>query len=180
MDNILNFLLLAKEILPRIGMVLFVWGTIDNYFLTRYRGKTNRGFTIWSRPLKHDEQHFLENLREDVIDTTKKRIGFQTVTKTSFITLNKREVLIRYSHIGQRTSWPLVGYVDLSVPEPQMEYRLSLPMLVATILFTFINIILVVVLLLAFIFSWLFEAGDLKNYLSQKTDLYFAKQNSKI
>ena len=94
--------------------------------------------------------------------------------------VDSRKVLIRFNHMGQRTSWPLVGYVDLSLPEPQMEYRLSLPMLVGTILIMLFNIIIVIVLLLAFVFSWLFETGGLKKYLSQKTDLYFVKQNPKI
>jgi hypothetical protein len=178
MDNIRDFLLLAKIILPGIGIVLFLWGNIDNYFLTRYGGKLNRGFTIWSGPLKPDEQQFLENLKEDVVDINKKRFGFQTRTKKSFIMVNGKDVLIRFSRMGQRTSWPLVGYVDLSLPKPLMEYRLSLPMLMSTILIMLVHIIVVVVLSVAFVLSWMFETGGLGNYLSQKADLYFVRQNS--
>src|SRR5258706_7509405 len=127
MDNIRHLLSLAQEILPVIGVLFFLWGTLDNYFLTRYEGKINRGFPMWSRILKSDELHFLENLKEDVIDINKKKIGFRTITKTSFIAVNNREVLIRYSNIKQRTSWPIVGYVDLSLSNPALEYRLSFP-----------------------------------------------------
>ncbi len=171
MENFPGFLLLARQVLPVIGLMLFVWGTLDNYFLTRYGGKINRGFTIWSQPLRPDERQFLENLKEDIVDINQKRIGFQTITKTSFIAKNNQEVLIRYSRIGQGTSCPIVGYVDLSLPGPVLEYRLSFPMLLGIILIMLINIIVVVVLSVAFLVSWLFETGGLRSYLSRKVDL---------
>jgi hypothetical protein len=172
MANIRDFLLLAQTILPAIGLWLFFWGIVDNYFLTRYGGKLNRGFTIWSHPLRTDELQFLNNLKEDIVDIKERRFGLQTRTKKDFVMVDGREVLIRFSHMGQRTSWPLVGFVDLSLSEPLLEYRLSLPMLIGTILIMLVNIIVVAVLSIAFVFSWLFETGGLRNYLSQKIDLY--------
>jgi hypothetical protein len=180
MANIRDFLLLAQTILPSVGLVLFFWGIIDNYFLTRYGGRINRGFTVWAQPLKTDERQFLNNLKEDIVDIKERRFGLRTRIKKDFVMVDNRKVLIRFNQMGQRTSWPLVGYIDLSLPEPQTEYRLSLPMLVGTILIMLFNIIIVIVLLLAFVFSWLFEIGGLKKYLSQKTDLYFVKQSPKI
>jgi len=172
MADIRDFLLLAQTILPAIGIGLFFWGTVDNYFLTRYGGRLNRGFTIWSHPLQTDELQLLNNLKEDIVDIKERRFVLRTKIRKDFVMVNGREVLIRFNHMGQRTSWPLVGYVDLSLSEPLLEYRLSLPMLIGTILIMIVNIVVVVVLLLAFVFSWLFEAGGLRNYLSQKADLY--------
>jgi hypothetical protein len=178
MNNVRDFLPLIKDILLSIGIVLFLWGMVENYFLTRYGGKLNRGFTIWSQPLTANEQQFLENLKEDILDIKKRQFGLRTIIKKDFIVKDGNEALIRFNHMGQRTSWPLVGYVDLSLPEPRMEYRLSLPILSGSILIMFINIIIAVVLVAAFVFSWLFESGGLRNYLSQKIDLFFIKQNS--
>jgi len=172
MANIRDLLLAAQIILPAVGLGLFFWGTVDNYFLTRYGGRINRGFTIWTQPLKSDERQFLNNLREDIVDIKERRFGFQTRIRKDFVMVNSGEVLIRFNRMGQRTSWPLVGYVDLSLSEPLLEYRLSLPMLIGTILIMLVNIIVVVVLSIAFVFSWLFETGGLRNYLSQKIDLY--------
>jgi len=178
MENIRGFLLVMKDILFSIGIVFLLWGAIDNYFLTRYGGRLNRGFTIWSQPLKENERQYLENLKEDILDIKERRFGFQKIIKKDFIVKDGNAVLIRFNHMGQRTSWPLVGYVDLSSLEPCMEYRLSLPMFVGSILIMFINIIIFIVLSIAFVFSWLNESGGLKNYLSQKADLYFVKHNS--
>ena len=174
-DNIQDFLLRAKEILPVIGIGLFLCGTIDNYFLTRYGGKLNRGFTIWSQPLKEDQRRFLANLNDDIVD--KRQVGILIkITRTSFISVKDREALIRYNNTGQGTSWPMVGYVDLSSPNPVLEYRSSLLMLIATLLISLIQIIVFVVLAIGFLIGWLSETGGIKNYLSQKTDLYFVRQ----
>lgn len=178
MTTIHNFLLLLQELLPGIAIILFLSGIIDNYFLTRYEGRLDRGITVWSRPLKSDEYLFLTNIQHDIVDVNKKRFGFQTIIRTSFVAAKNDAALIRFGRIGQRTSWPLVGYVDLSLPKPRLEYRLSFLMLLGTIFLVFVNVIMAMVLVLAFVFSWLFEAGGLNNYLSQKTDIYFVKQNS--
>ena len=173
MDNVRDILLFLWAALPEIGILLFLWGTIDNYFLIRYGGRVNRGFTVWSRPIREDEQQFLENLREDILDAKTRRFGLYTRIKKDFIMVSSKEVLIRFNKMGQRTSWPLVGYVNLSLPKPVLEHRLSLPMLIGTVLIVTIHLIIAAVLTTAFVFSWLFEAGGLNNYLSQKVNLYF-------
>lgn len=173
MDNVRDIFLFLWAALPEIGILLFLWGTIDNYFLIRYGGRVNRGFTVWSRPIREDEQQFLENLREDILDAKTRRFGLYTRIKKDFIMVSSKEVLIRFNKMGQRTSWPLVGYVNLSLPKPVLEHRLSLPMLIGTVLIVTIHLIIAAVLTTAFVFSWLFEAGGLNNYLSQKVNLYF-------
>src|SRR5215510_6037951 len=95
MDRMQDFFVLTTEIFRGIGIVIFLWGIIDNYFLTRYGGKLNRGFTIWRQPLNEDQRRFLANLHEDIVD--KRQIGFLIKrTETSFISVKDREALIRY------------------------------------------------------------------------------------
>jgi hypothetical protein len=173
MDTIRNSLSQFFEIAPNIAFALLIWGVVDNYFLARYDGKLNRGFTIWKTPIKNDEQQFLLTLKEDIVE--RKKIG-PWRTKTSFIMVKDGEALIRYSNPSQNTSWPLVGYVDIFSPNVMLEYRLSLPMLVGTVFLSSIQIFIVAFLSVAFGISWLFEAGGIRNYLSQKVDLYFVRQ----
>ena len=173
MENIIKFLLPILSFLPYIGIAFFIWGIVDNYFLIRYGGKLNRGFTVWKKVLTGSERHFLLNLSEDIVEKTKIGIGR---TKTNFFAKQGDAVLIRYSNPGQKTSWPIVFYVDLSTPQPMMEYRFSLPMFLGTLLISSLNIIVFIVLLVAFVISWIFETSGTRNYLSKKTDLYFAKK----
>lgn len=173
MDNIRNILTQFAEIAPNIAFALLIWGVIDNYLLIRYSGKLNRGFTIWKSSIRNEERQFLLTLGEDIVDT--KKIGLWR-TKTSFIVVRANEALIRYSNPSQNTSWPLVGYIDLSFPEPILEYRLSLPMLIATVFLSFLSIVIVIALSIAFLLRWFFEAGGMKNYLSKKADLHFVRQ----
>ena len=165
-----------KGALQAIGILMFLLATLDNYLLIRYGGKPNRGFAIWKQPLNIGEKSFLEDLKEDIVDEKEKQYVFRTIIKRDFIMKTGNKVLLRFNHMGQRTSWPLVGYVDLSLPEPQMEYRLSLLMLILTVLIMLINIITFVVLILAFILSWFFEAGNLRKYLSEKSVFYLARK----
>jgi hypothetical protein len=171
-NNVQDLLLTIKEVLPLVVLTLFFWGTIDNYFLTRYGGKLNRGFTIWQKPLLESDKNFLLDLQEDVIDETKVRWR----TKVSFIAKADNQVLIRYTHPHQRTSWPFVFYVDLSSPEPKLEYRLSLPMLCAGILLSLMNIIVFAILTTAFVFTVFMEVIGVTDYLSHKADLYMYRE----
>lgn len=178
--DIVGIISLIKESGPEIVMLLAIWGIFDNYLLTRYGGKVNRGFTIWSQILKSDEIEYLMGLTEDVVDVKSRRFGLHTKTKTDFIMKSGSEALIRFNHMGQRTSWSLVGFVELSALEPHLEFRLSLPMLLASMSFMFFGVAFVVIFLIAFSFSWLFETGGLRNYLSNKVDLSFVKKTSQI
>jgi hypothetical protein len=169
-DNLRTLAPTIAAILPRIGLALFILGIIDNYLLTRYGGRLNRGFTVWRTGLSDDQSRFLLNVREDVVDRRKVAL---LRTKTSFVRVQDREALIRYSNPYQRTSWPLVGYVDLSASETELEYRLSLVMLLGTVLLALSNIIVASVLSIAFVASWYFETTGLRQYLSDKADRYF-------
>jgi len=175
MDNFRTILRLIIDIAPNIALAVFVWGAIDNYFLTRYGGKLDRGFTVWKKSLTDNDKQFLLSLKEDIVDKKQVRLWR---TKISFIVVRDREALIRYSNPGQNTSWPMICYVDLSSSEPMLEYRLSLPMLLGTIILSFFHIIVFLILSVAFVISWLFETGGARNYLSQKADLYLVRQTS--
>ena len=169
-----------KEALQVIGIVVFLLATLDNYLLIRYGSKVNRGFTIWEQPLTVSEKKFLEDLKVDIVDEKEKRYILRTIIKRDFVMKTGSEVLVRFNNISQQTSWPLVGYLDLSLTEPQLEYRVSFLMLLVTVVIMMISIITFVVLVFAFILSWFFEAGGLRKYLMQKSDLYVVRQISTI
>src|SRR5689334_19055717 len=166
---------LITAIIPIFIVIFLIWGTIDNYFLTRYAGKLNRGFTIWRSLMKEEERQFLLNLKEDIVET--KRIGLWR-TKTSFITAQNGEALIRYSHPFQRTSWPIILYVDLSSAKPEIEYRLSPAMLLSLVALATLNFYLGLFLLIAFGFSWFFETGGARTFLSRNTELHLVRNFS--
>jgi len=176
-DNIRNIYTQFIELAPNIAFALLVWGAIDNYFLIKYGGRVNRGFTIWKTTIKDEERRFLLNLRENIEE--KKIVGLWR-TKTSFIMAEGGEVLIRYSHPSQNTSWPVVGYIDTNSPDAVLEYRLSIPMFLATIFFAMAHIYVALFLSVIFVLCWLFETGGLRKYLSQKSELYIVRQTSNI
>jgi hypothetical protein len=176
-DSFRNFYFQFIELAPNIAFALLVWGVIDNYFLIRYGGKLNRGFTVWKTPLNDSDRQFLLTLKEDIEEKTK--IGLWR-TKTSFIMVKDGEILIRYSHPSQNTSWPVVGYVDTTSPDTMLEYRLSVPMLAATIFFASAHIFVVLILSVIFVICWFLETGWLRKYLSQKSELYIVRWTSHI
>lgn len=108
-----------------VAVVSFFWGLIDTYMLlSKSRQKLKRGFRIAAKPLSPDVRLYLESLQENVYET--KRVLFKDVT-VGFILVNGRERLIQIRKEKWRTSWPYVGYVDLSQPIPMLEFRASLP-----------------------------------------------------
>lgn len=87
-----------------------------------------------------------------------------------FVKVKDGEVLVRYSNLRQGTSWPLVGYVDLSRPDRSFEYRLSLPMLVALCASSLMSLFIFAVLSVAFLLSFFFEYVGMMNFLAQKME----------
>jgi hypothetical protein len=179
MQYVHSFLLLLTRAAPILVLVFFIWGIIDNYFLTRYVGKLNRGYTIWNQALSEEARQFLSNLKEDTGEINK--VGFWR-TKTSFIIRKDGEALIRYENPVQRTSWPIVFYINLSLADPKIEYRLSLPMLLSLLPLVILNNFVGLFLLVAFMISSFMEVGGANNFLAKKTELYLIRlfhQNQK-
>jgi hypothetical protein len=169
MDYIRSFLPIITQA-AYIGIVVFsIWGTIDNYFLTRYGGKLNRGFTIWHQALSNEARQFLSNLNEDIVE--EKKVSFW-LTETSFITRQQEEALICYRNPSQGTSWPIVFYVDLALADPKLQYRLSLPMLLLLGLLAILNIFIGLFFLFVFILSWFMEMNGTNTFLAEKIELH--------
>lgn len=175
MDSFRNIYSQLSDLSLNIAFVFFIWGLIDNYFLIRYSGKLNRGFTVWKTPLNDSEKQFLFAIKEDIEEKTK--IG-PWRTKTSFIMVKDGEILVRYSNPGQNTSWPVVGYVDTTSPDAMLEYRLSIPMMAATIIFASAYIYIFLFFLAIFVICWFIEIGGLRKYLSQKAERYIVRKTS--
>ena len=117
-------------ILFTLALLCAFWGVVDFYFLLRHQGKMKRGIRLFQKSLPQETEQFLRSLSTDVIV---KRKGFIKETITGFIRVDKDERLIRADK-RWRSTWPYVGYVDLSQPTPMLEYRSSLP---ATLLIAF-------------------------------------------
>ncbi len=105
---------------------IFIWGIIDTSLLMRQGGsKLRRGIKLASKPLEPGIFNFLEALQEVAIE--KRTLLFKEFT-VGFILINGRERLVQIRKERWRTSWPYVGYVNLSQPIPTLEFRASLPM----------------------------------------------------
>jgi hypothetical protein len=122
----MNFLDLLVNAIPLLLLLGFIWYAVDTYLLIRYGGKLKRGFKIWSWPLTSDEQKFLTSLKQDIVKIEERGKWIKRKS-VSFIAISNGEALIRYSNPSQSTSWPMVTYVDLMAPAPELEYRISAP-----------------------------------------------------
>lgn len=174
MDEMRSFLLLATQATPLVIGVLYVWGMVDNYYLTRYGGNLKRGFAIWDRKLRGETRQFLSALKEDIVET--KKVGPWLIA-TSFITKQNDGALICSRNPIRRTFWPVVLYVDLSLAHPKLEYCLSLSMLLVLLPLSFLNIFFGLFFLIVFILSWFIEMNAANAFLAQKTELYLIRQS---
>ena len=107
------------------GLSFFVWMLFSMSALIKYeRKQIKRGVKIRQEPLPDDIQKFLTSLSTDIIE--EKQLFF-TKRALSFIKLGKNEVLIQHRKKRWGTFMPYVGYVNLAVKYPVIEYRTSLP-----------------------------------------------------
>ena len=111
-----------------IGLILLIpliW-TVARYieglfFHGRYGGSLKWGIKVWSEPLPEDMKHFLQHLSDDIIDHE----------TGAFIRKEQNVVLIQPVNIkGARRKWLwrrgvdyYVGYIDLRVKKPRVQYR---------------------------------------------------------
>jgi len=181
METGIDFASTIKELHPFILISLIVLGIIENLLFVRYGGKLKRGLMVWNQALRDDEWLFLSNLREDIVEEVK--VGLWA-KKKSFIMVRDGEVLIRYGNPKQNTSWPMVGYVDISSNEHVLEYRLPLFMLLLTLYLVFYGLIAQVYLFSLFMFvifaiGFFMEFVGVRDFLAKRTDLYLVRQSSR-
>ena len=130
-----TFLSNLREFLPYIILSLFVIGGIESYNLIRAEGKIKRGYRLWSKPLPDGALEYLSGLSREIVEPPIK-IGFSKIS--SFIRVENGEAVISYRKPGWRTSWPYVGYVDLTALEPKLEYRIALTLHILVLALTYI------------------------------------------
>jgi len=158
-DNSFPFSLLAIF----VAFVCFgVWFVVDAYLIGKFDGKIKRGIKIWSKELSYDSWQYLLGLKNDVVE-------YQTIlfleSKTAFIRVQDTQVLIYSTPRHFRSSWEYVGYVDLTSPNPELEYRASLPGIIFLIPFTVFG-------LLIFFVNFIFQTRAIDSYLENKTREY--------
>lgn len=108
------------------AVVCWFWGVIDLSKLFKPEGKINRGFKIWTRPLRPDLREFLLSQTNDVVEYRKTLFGQRMA---GFIRVENKEAVIVYRDAWFRSSFIYIGYVDLNVPDPVLEIHTSLPIL---------------------------------------------------
>ena len=113
-------------IIGLVFLVLTIWTValyIEYLFLHgRYGGRLKRGIKVWSEPVSEDVKHYLQRLPDDIVD-------YET---GAFIRKEQNVVLIQPYNIKRARRWWwlrhssssfYIGYIDLRVKEPRIQYR---------------------------------------------------------
>jgi hypothetical protein len=170
MEN-MDFLAVLRSIW--MGLILFsvllaipsfFWGFVDLIALMRYEGKIKRGIKVWSKPLADELRKYLLSLSNPIIETRK---NWFFETKIGFIRVENYEALIFYRRPHWGTSWPYVGYVNLSEADSILEFRSSLPMHLFLLPFILSGVGIPFVLLLM-VYNYYMESTAIENSLKQK------------
>ncbi|MFN3492690.1 MAG: hypothetical protein ACK40V_10765 [Anaerolineales bacterium] len=141
------------------AFVLFgVWFLIDMSLFDRYEGKIKRGIKIWSRELDIKSWKYLSSLRQDTVE--EKEYLFLKF-KQSFIRKHDGEVLILVRPENFTSTWVCTGYVDLSSPTRELQYRMAITGLILLIIFNVLGVLL-------FVFSFYPYKNAIDVYLERK------------
>jgi hypothetical protein len=127
-------------LIPWIILIFFVISIIETIHLIRSDGRPRRGFIIWKRLLSTEEKKYLLGLHNDVV-VYWPVVLFRSAARQGFIHIEKNEALIYFRTPRWRTGWPYVGFVNLSFPEPFLEYRVSFFSHLLILFFIFIGIV---------------------------------------
>jgi hypothetical protein len=132
-----------------------------------FNGKIKRGFKVSSKSLTIEQIFFLKNLSGNIIEHKDSLIGNDI---SAFIMKQDNEVLIhakQWYGFRWRRSWPFVGYVNLSFPNPVLEFRSSLPFHLFLVCLAF-SIILLPFIIGLWVFSFNMERQTIENFLQDK------------
>ena len=103
-------------------LLLAFWTISEQRIFTRVEGKMRRGVFIGSQRLSEEMRRRLEGL-EGIIHS-----------RDGFVRKEEGEVLISQEpQKWRRTSWTYLAYVNLSMPESRLEFRMPLSNLVSSI-----------------------------------------------
>lgn len=146
--------------------LLFISGMVEAVFFIRLKGSLKRGFKVWSKPLPERFHKYLLSLDTDVIES--KRFFFAPGNE-GFIRVQGPEVLIRYNRPFWGTSWPCVGFVNLSSPEPVLEFR-SVYIMHLFLLPFILSIVLIPFVAGMMLFNYYLEITGIENFLKRKVE----------
>jgi hypothetical protein len=107
---------------------------------------------------------FVATLSSDIIETRK---TWFSERKSGFIRIENREVLIYCRRSNWSTSWPYVGYVDLSEPDSALEFRSSLPMHLFLIPFV-LTVFFIPFVVGMMLFNYYMESTAIENFIKRK------------
>jgi hypothetical protein len=99
------------------------------------------------------------NLKNSVVEYKKTMFSEY---KSAFIRVQNREAVIFSTPQKFHSSWSYVGYVDLTSPSSELEYRASLPGIVFLIPFTIFGIII-------FVVNFIVQTRAIDSFLERKT-----------
>lgn len=182
MEDIYSWLLAILVIfaffVPKILGFLFTIGTIGSAIwvivevptFMSMQGKINRGIRISSKPLSHELRHFLGGLSENIVDYKETSFG-QDIA--GFIRKQDGEVLVharQWYGFRWRRSWPFVGYINLSLPNPVLEFRSSLPFHLLLLALS-LSIVLIPFVVGIYAISFTMEIQAIEKYLQSKVDM---------
>lgn len=173
----LAILVIIAFFVPKILGLLFTIGTIGSAIwaiaemptFMSMQGKINRGFRVSSKPLSRELRHYLDVLSGDIIDYKETSFGKDMA---GFIRKQEREVLVhvkRWYGFRWRRAWPFIGYINLSLPNPVLEIRSSLPFHLFLISLS-LSIILIPFIVGIYAFSYSVETQSIEKYLQSKVE----------
>ena len=140
------------------AVVCWIWAAIDIPKLLKPEGNIKRGVKIYTRTLHPDVKHFLLTLANDITEY-RKTLFWKRIS--GFIRVKDDEAVIVYRDKWFPSSFIYIGYVDFRLPEPVLEIRTSLPILLFFIPFVvfiiFIPFLIVLIGLGYYIESKLFD-----------------------
>jgi hypothetical protein len=144
----------ARDLLAYYAITAFILLITSNLYLMRSGSPLKRGVLIWREDLPKQMIEPLWYVYQDIENDN------------GFIRVDGDLRLVRGHYLGWRTGWPYVGYIDLGVPSPQIEYRLALGgvLFIIPFLITFPPFVLIMLGLNHFV-----ERAGIRAFISEQT-----------
>lgn len=135
---------------------------------------------IWDKRLPSDNLKYLIALKEDVVE-----LYFDDAPqkKAAFIRKDNREVIINYrTSFTTSNLWAYVGYIDLRLQHPRLEFRSSFfvnlcsAMILLIMIFGHAPLWAVVIFLILLVMASRYEAKMIVYFLDRETDYYLKEK----
>jgi hypothetical protein len=117
--------------LPLVTLIILnLWGLYEQWRFTQIEGEMKRGVIVGMQPLTLEMRQSLTTLS----GTIQYRCRFVRVENSEILFAERVNFLSLEFWWYRRLVWPHVGYVDLSMSESRIEFRISLSFLIALII----------------------------------------------